>query len=70
MKIVYEKERLYESLEEGDIFTYNGKFYMLTNSLVPGDANRKESVNLQDGRMACFGVGVRVATVNGELLIR
>lgn len=70
MKIVIEKERLYNSLEEGDIFTYNGDFYMLTNSLVPGDAKRKESVNLRDGRMACFGADCRVATVNGELLIR
>lgn len=70
MKIVNEKERLYESLEEGEIFTHNGNFYMLTNSLVPGDARRKESVNLQSGQMACFGAGVRVTTINGELLIR
>ncbi len=70
MKIVKERERQYDSLEEGEIFIYNDKLYMVTNSLVPGDKTRKESVNLQDGRMACFGLGVRVVTANGELVVR
>lgn len=71
MKITYERweTKLFEDLNTGDVFMFNGKVFMKTDQ-PDTSQGRVRAIILSTGEMYCFGKNVRVHPVTAEMIIK